>query len=162
MPRMVDLNATTYWWVTGEAEPATAAAVTAGVNISQYVVASTKVGPTSSDTVSEKSITDTSNAVVPVIGNYEGTLVLFRDLTAGAPTANDPLATIAAASGVVGWIVKRVGYASTVAAAAAQKVDRFKFMTDTPQKSGGEGDGYLKVTIPLLQQGSYKVEVALT
>lgn len=162
MARMVDLAATTYWWVAGATVPATAAAVTAGVNISQYVVASTRIGPTASDTVNEKSITDTSNSVVPIIGNYEGTLVLHRDLTAGAPTASDPLTTIASASGVVGWIVKRVGYASTVAAAAGQKVDRFLFMTDTPQKSGGEGDGYLKVTIPLLQQGTYSVEVALT
>ena len=162
MARMVDLATTTYWWVPGSTVPATAASVTAGVNISQYVVASTKVAPASSDTVSEKSITDTSNAVVPIIGNYEGNLVLFRDLTAGVATANDPLTTIGAASGVVGWIVKRVGFASTVAAAAAQKVDRYLFMTDTPQKSGGEGDGYLKVTIPLLQQGTYSVEVALT
>ena len=162
MPRMVDLATTTYWWVAGDAEPTTATATAAGVNFSQYVVATTKVGPVSSDTVNEKSITDTSNSVVPIIGNYEGNLVLFRDLTAGAPTANDPLTTIGAASGVVGWLVKRVGYTSTTAMAAAQKVDRFKFMTDTPQKSGGEGDGYLKVTIPMLQQGVYRTEIALT
>ena len=162
MPRMVDLAATTIVWVSGETEPVTAAAVTAGKNISEYVVASTKVAPASSDTVNEKSITDTSNAVVPIIGNYEGNLVLFRDLTAGAPTANDPMTTIGAASGVVGWIVKRVGYTSTTAMAAAQKVDRYKFMTDTPQPSGGEGDGYLKVTIPMLQQGVYRLQAALT
>lgn len=162
MARMVDLAATTYWWVAGTTKPTAATAVTAGANISQYVVASTRVGPTASDTVNEKSITDTSNCVVPIIGNYEGMLVLHRDLTSGAPTSNDPLTTIGATSGVVGWLVKRVGYASTVAAAAGQKVDMFLFMTDTPQKSGGEGDGYLKVTIPLLQQGQYSVELALT
>lgn len=162
MARMVDLATTTYVWVAGETEPVTAAAVTAGTNISAYVVASTKVGPTSSDTVNEKSITDTSNSVVPIIGNYEGTLVLHRDLTAGAPTANDPLTTIGKASGIVGWLVKRVGYTSTTAMAATQTVDRFKFMTDTPQKSGGEGDGYLKVTIPMLQQGVFRTEIALT
>src|SRR5665648_340816 len=146
MARMVDLAATTYWWVAGETEPTTAILVTAGTNIAADVIATTKVGPVSSDTVSEKTITDTSNAVVPIIGNYEGNLVMVRDLTAGAPTANDALISIGAVSGIVGWLVKRVGFASTVAAAATQKVDRFKFMTDTPQKSGGEGDGYLKVT----------------
>lgn len=162
MPRMVDLSVTTYWWVAGETEPTTAAALTAGTNISAFVVASTKVGPTASDTVSEKSITDTANVVIPTIGNYEGSLVMFRDLTAGAPTATDPLTTIGAASGIVGWLTKRVGYASTVAATAAQTVDRFKFMTDTPQKSGGEGDGFLKVTIPMQPQGLFRTEVALT
>lgn len=162
MARMVDLATTTYWWVAGETEPVTAAATAAGVNISQYVVASTKVGPTSSDTVNEKSITDTSNSVVPIIGNYEGTLVLHRDLTAGVPTATDPLTTIGKASGVVGWLVKRVGFVSTTTATAGHFVDRYKFMTDTPQKSGGEGDGYLKVTIPMLQQGVFRTEIALT
>jgi len=166
MPRMVDLAVTTYWWVPGDAGIAnvatpSAAVLTAGANISQYVVASTKIGMTPSDKVSEKSITDTSNADVPIIANYEGNLVMFRDLTAGVPTANDPLTTIASASGVVGWVVRREGFASTVAAAAAQKVDVFKFMTDNPQTSGGQGDGYLKATIPLLQQGSFKVAVAL-
>src|SRR5665647_3228559 len=119
---MVDLAVTKYAWVAGETEPSTAAACTAGADISAQVVASTKIGPTSSDTVNEKSITDTSNAVVPIIGNYEGNLVTFRDLTAGVPTASDPMTTIGAASGVVGWIVKRVGYASSVAFAAGQKV----------------------------------------
>ncbi len=162
MARMVDLATTTYWWVAGDTEPTTATAVNAGVNISAYVTSATKIGPVASDTVSEKSITDTSNAVVPIIGNYEGNLVLFRDLTSGAPTANDPMTTIGAASGVVGWVIKRVGFASTVAATSSHKVDKYKFMTDTPQPSGGEGDGYLKVVIPLLQQGTFKLQAALT
>lgn len=162
MARIVDLNVTTYWWVAGETEPTTAAAVTAGKNISQYTASTTDINPDASDTVSEKGITDTSNSAVPIIGNYHGTLVLFRDLTAGAPTADDPMTTIGAVSGVVGWIVRREGYASTVAATAAQKVDRFKFMTDSPQTSGGTGQGYLKVTIPMLQQGTFRQQVALT
>ena len=162
MPRMVDLATTTYWWTSGETEPTTAVLTAASVNISAYVVASTKFGSTSSDTVNEKSITDTQNSVVPIIGNSEATLVLFRDLTAGVPTANDPLTTIGKTSGIVGWITKRVGFVSTTAATAGHFVDRGKYMTDVPVKSGGEGDGYLKVTIPMLQQGVYRTEIALT
>jgi hypothetical protein len=167
MPRTVDLGTTTYWWVPGVAgiaNPAapTAAALTTTLNISNYVVTTTSVNPTASDTVTEKGITDVSNAVVPTVGNYEGTLVLFRDLAAGVPSANDPLTTIGATSGIFGWLVRRVGFASTVAATAAQKVDLFLFMTDSPQLTGGQDDGYLKVTIPLLQQGTFKLQVALT
>jgi len=163
---MVDLNVTTYWWIAGDAgianpDAVSAAVLTAAKNISAYVVSSTSVGPTSSDTVSEKGITDTSNAIVPIIGNYEGSLVLFRDFTAGVATANDPLTTIGATSGLVGWIVKRVGQGSAAAAAAAQKVDVYKFMTDVPVKSGGQGDGYIKVTVPLLAQGTFRVETTL-
>jgi hypothetical protein len=97
---------------------------------------------------------------VPTIGNYEVTLVGFRDMTTGAPTANDLLTTIGKASGIVGWIVRRTGYASTVAAAAAQLVDVFKVMTDTPQKTDSSG-GFLKVTIPMFQQGTFRTEIAL-
>lgn len=165
MARMIDLNVTTYWWVPAASitDPAaiSAAALTSAKNISQYVHASTRVGPTSSDTVSERGITDTANTVVPTIGNYEGTLVLFRDYDAGTVSANDPLTTIGGAAGIVGWVVKREGHSAATAAATAQKVDAYLFATDNPQKSGGQGDGYLKVTIPLHQQGRFKVESTL-
>lgn len=166
MPRMVDLNVTTYWWVPGVAgivnpDAISAAVLTAAKNISQYVVASTSVGPTSSDTVSEKGITDTSNAVVPIIGNYEANLVLFREMSAGVPSANDPLTTIGATSGIVGWIVKRIGQGSSAAAAAGQKVDAYLLMTDVPIPSGGQGDGYLKAVIGMLQQGTFRVQSTL-
>jgi len=166
MPRTADLGLTTYWWVPGVAGivnplSPSAAALTAAKNISQYVVTSTSVNPTSSDTISEKGITDTANASVPTVGNYEGTLVLFRDLAAGVPSVNDPLTTIGSVSGVVGWIVRRTGFTNLTAAAATQKVDLFLMMTDTPQKSGGTGDGYFKVTVPMLAQGVFGMEVAL-
>ena len=165
MARLIDLNVTTYWWVAAADITSTAAVSAAKLtntnNISQYVVSTTSIGPTASDTVNERSITDVSNVVVPTVGNYEGTLVLFRDYTTGAPTASDPLTTIAGTAGVTGWIVRRVGKASTAAATTGDKVDVFKFTTDNPQVSGGSGDGYIKATIPLLQAGTFKTEVAL-
>ena len=166
MPRMVDLNVTTYWWIPGVAgianpDAISAAVLTAAKNISVYTVATTNVGPTDSDTVSEKGITDTSNSEVPIIGNYQGMLNLFRDLAAGVATVNDPLTTIGATSGISGWIVKRIGQSSSTAAAASQKVDAYLFMTDVPVPGGGQGDGYLKVAIKLLQQGTYRLQTTL-
>lgn len=165
MPRMVDLNITTYWWLPEasitDPDAVSAALLTAAANISEYVVGSTRIGATASDTVSEKGITDVANVVVPTVGNYEGNLVAFRDFAAGVPTADDVLTTIAAASGVVGWIIRRVGMASTAAAVAAQDVEVYKFMTDNPQTSGGTGEGFLKATIPLLQQGVFRTSTAL-
>lgn len=161
MARLIDLNVTTYWWVAladiTDAAAVSAAKLTSTNNISAYVVSTTTCGPTSSDTVSEKSITDTANVVVPTIGNYEGSLVLFRDYTTGAPTANDVLTTITAVAGLVGWLVKRVGLPATTAAAATQKVSVYKFTTDNPQTSGGQSDGYIKATIPLLQAGTFAI-----
>lgn len=165
MPRMVDLNITTYWWVDEAAitdpDAISAAVLTAAANISEYVVGSTRIGAVASDTVSEKGITDVANVVVPTIGNYEGTLVAFRDFAAGVPSADDVLTTVANASGVVGWIVRRVGTASTETAAAAETVEAYKFMTDNPQTSGGTGEGFLKATIPLLPQGVFRTASTL-
>jgi hypothetical protein len=160
MPRLVDLSVTRYDWVPGAAglttpsSPKVTELVAGTVKaISAYVVTTTQLNPTASDTITEKGITDTNNAVVPTINNFEGHLDLFRDYTTGAPTANDPLTTIGSASGVVGWIVRRYGLPASTAWAVGQKIDVFYVMTDAPQQSGGQADGYLKVVIPLLQQG---------
>jgi hypothetical protein len=166
MPRIVDLGITKYVWVTGATGIANVNApvvteITGGVDISSFVVTTTHVAPTASDTTNEKSITDTSNVVVPTIGNYEGNLVLFRDYTSGAPTASVDLLATFSASGIVGYIVRRVGKASATAVATADKVDVFKFMTDSPQVMGGTGEGYLKLTVPLLQQGAFSTGVAV-
>ena len=162
MARIVDLNVTTYYWVPGDTGIAdvnapTAVEITAGENISQYVVTSTSVMPAASETVNERSVTDTANVVVPTIGNYEGTLVLFRDFTSGAATADDLLATFTGRP--VGFIVRRVGKPASTAVAASDVVDVFKFMADNPQTQGGTGEGYLKLTVPLLQQGVFAVGV---
>jgi len=164
MPRLVDLGVTKYVWLS--AAPASIAApttteLTAGKDISQYVVTTTAVGPTASDTVNERAITDTSNAVVPTIGNYEGNLVLFRDYTTGAPTASTDVMETFSAAGVVGWLVRRVGKPASTAFAASDVVEIYKFMTDTPQPSGGAGDGYLKLTVPLLQQGQFDIKAVV-
>lgn len=161
MPRIVDLGVTKYVWVEGDTGIAdvaapSAAAINAGKDISEFVVTTTSVGPTASDTVSEKAVTDTANAVVPTVGNYEGNLVLFRDFTAGVPTVDvDLLETFA--DGAVGFLVKRVGKSAAETVAAGDVLGVYKFRPDNPQPSGGEGDGYLKLTVPLLQQGLFKV-----
>jgi hypothetical protein len=159
MARIVDLNVTGYWFVPGVAGLTTPAGpkiteLSAGTvkALSPYVVTTTSINPTDSDTVSEKGITDTTNAVVLTIGNFDGSLVLFRDYTSGAPSANDPM-TIFTSSGVVGWIVRRLGKPAATALAVGDKVDVFLVMSDNPQQTGGQSDGYLKMTVPLKQQG---------
>ena len=166
MARIVDLNVTGYWWVPGSTGLTTPSApkiseLSAGTvkALSPYVVTTTTINPSASDTVSEKGITDTTNAVVMTIGNFEGTLVLFRDFTTGAPSANDPL-SIFTGSGVVGWVVRRLGKPASTALAVGDKVDVFLVMADNPQASGGANDGYLKLTVPLSQQGQMYLGVA--
>lgn len=162
MPRIVDLGVTRYDWVplvgglTTPSAPKVTELTAVGVKaISPFVVTTTKIAVESSDTVSEKGITDTSNAVVPTIGNYSGALNLFRDFTTGAPTTSVDLLETFGVSGVVGWLVRRLGLPATTAYAVGQKVDVFLFMTDNPDQTGGQADGYLKLMVPLLQQGTF-------
>lgn len=167
MARTVDLGITQCFWVPGDTGLTTPSApkateISAGKNISPYLVTTYDVGADASDTIDERAITDVANVVVPTVGNYHGTLVLFRDLTAGAPTADDPLTTIANAVGQVGWFCRRLGLPNSTAPASTQKMwEVYKFMTDTPQITGGTQSGYLKATIPLLQQGTFYLERTL-
>ena len=164
MARIVDLGVTKYVWVSGDAgitnvAAPSAAAANAGKDISPFVVTSTTVGPTASDTVNERAVTDTSNAVVPTIGNYEGTLNLFRDYTDGAPSTEDLLETFV--DGEVGFLIRRLGKPASDQFAAGDVVEVYKFRADNPQPQGGAGDGYLKLTVPLLQQGLFKVNAVV-
>lgn len=168
MARIVDLGVTQWLWIPGEDGIANELAPTVAeltgadvVNISHQVVTTTDVQVQASDTVNERSVTDVANVVVPTVGNYGGNLVLFRDYAAGVATANDPVTVIGSSVGVVGWLVKRVGKAASVAPSATDKVSVFLVMIDNPQLTGGQGDGYLKATFPLLQQGRFAIEKAV-
>ncbi len=166
MARTADLGVTKWLWIDDIAglldeNAPTVAELTAAVDISAYVLTTSDVQVQASDTINERSVTDVANVVVPTVGNYGGNLICFRDMAAGVPTANDPITVIGAEVGVVGWLVKRVGLASSTAVAAAQKVSSFLVMIDNPQLSGGQGDGYLKATFPLLQQGRFALEKAV-
>lgn len=167
MARIVDLGVTRYDWAPGASGITTpnapkltelsAAAVKA---ISAYVVTTSSVNPTASDTVSEKGITDVSNAVVPTVGNYEGSLTLFRDFTNGAPTAVLDLAGTFK-KGDVGWLIRRLGKPASEPLAVGDIVDVFLFMVDAVGKTGGQGEGYLKLNVTLLQQGSFAMDKAV-
>ncbi|RHA38740.1 phage tail tube protein [Cellulomonas rhizosphaerae] len=168
MPRTADLGVTKWVWIPGVAGIAdpnapTVAEVTAvaAKDISSYVVTTTDIQVQASDTVNERAVTDVTNAVIPTVGNYGGTLDTFRDFTTGAPSANDPLTVIGATVGVVGWLVKRVGKASALPLIATDKVSCFLVMIDNPQTTGGQGDGFLKAKFPILQQGRFSIEKAV-
>ncbi|PZR55223.1 hypothetical protein DNL40_02310 [Xylanimonas oleitrophica] len=169
MPRIVDLGVTQYLWIPGEngianeLMPDLSELTATGVkNISSQVVTTTTLDVEASDTVNERSVTDVANVVTPTVGNYAGSLVLFRDYENGEPTANDPLAVIGSSVGVIGWIAKRVGKPAAQAAAEGDEYDVYLVMIDNPQTTGGQGEGFLKATFPLLQQGRFKKGAKVT
>jgi hypothetical protein len=165
MAKMMSPN-TTIWWVTAPAynpDAPSAALLTAAANISCAVVSGYTLNPTDSDTDDSTSICDGANTEVPTYYNYEGNITFFRegDLV---NTTSDYAKAFAffkqrgAATG--GYLVRRIGYLSTVAAAAGQVVSSFKFINDNPQDVVEDG-GPIEFTVPFLPQGKMSLNVTL-
>jgi hypothetical protein len=161
MARLIDLAVTKVAWVVSIANvaaPAAAAELNAGTtkDLGVYLTTGYHVGMEDSDTVSEKSITETAQIDVPTIQKYSGMLELFRDFTTGAPSASDFTAIFAGAN-EAGYIVRRVGLPSSTAFASGQKMEVYKFVADPPHLTGGTGSGYVKGTVKLLPQGVFSL-----
>jgi hypothetical protein len=163
LPRMVDNGVTKLYWVAGEdgiadASAPTVAELDAGVDITCITVSTYEVHADASDTTDERAVCETANVVAPTIKNYTGELVLFRqiDATTFVPETDDPINVFE--FGEIGWFVRRLGAAYDTAWAANDQVETYKFMSDVPQIQGGTGEGYLKATVPLLQQGTFDIK----
>jgi len=157
MAKMMSPN-TAIWWIDGATAwdvnaPSTALLTTAR-NISCAVVAGYTLGVTDSDKDNSKSICDSANIDVPTRYNYDGTFTFFRDADNAATTSDFAKALAFFKTGkAAGWIVRRIGYSSTFAAAVGQKVSSFKFISDIPQDVVNDG-GPIQYTVKFLQQGS--------
>lgn len=164
MARLVDLTVTKVAWVPTIANPAapTAAELTgAGVkDLGPYLTTNYSLGAEDSDTVSERSITESAEIMVPTIQKYAGSLELFRDFTTGAPSTSD-FTTYFTGANESGYVVRRVGLPSSTAFAAAQKVEVYKFVADVPKLTGGTGSGYVKGTVKLLPQGVFSLNAVV-
>lgn len=165
MPRRVDLGVTKIHWVQGDTGITNVLAPTTtqlnagtSIDITCLLLSTYEVRADGSDTTNERAVCETANVVAPTVQNYTGTLPLFRqfDDTTNAPEADDALNVFT--FGAVGWFVRRIGKPYSTAWAAGDVVDVYKFAVDTPQVQGGTGDGYIKATIPLLQQGVFSVK----
>lgn len=165
MARLIDLAVTKIAWVPASvgianvAAPDVSSELTAvGVkDLGPYLTTNYKVGMEDSDTVSEKSITETAEIVVPTIQKYSGMLELFRDFTTGAPTAGTDFTSYFAGANEVGFIVRRTGLPSSTAFATGDVLEVYKFIADAPVFAPGSGSGYVKGTVKLLPQGVFSL-----
>lgn len=147
---------TTIWWVTDAAynpNAPSAALLTAAKNISCAIVNGYTVNPTESDTDDSKSICDAANVQTPTFRNYEGSITFFRDSDVTNIVSDYGKAfAFFRTKGTTGYIVRRLGKLSSVAAAAGDVVSSFKFINDNPQDVVNEG-GPIQFTVPFLPQG---------
>jgi len=160
MARLVDNGITRYdvFPVTadspGFANPLapTLAELNAGTNITLMVARATSINAEPSDTVNDPGVVETANIVVPSLANYAGTLVTFRSFTNG--TLDDEDLGEAIKPGTLFFLTRRLGKSYDVAYTAPDTINFLgKFLVDNFTTTGGTGDGYVKSTYPLLQQG---------
>lgn len=165
MAKMMSPN-TTIWWITDATynpDAPSAAKLLTAANISGAIVSGYTLNPTDSDVDDSTSIIDGANVEVPTYYNYEGNITFFRDADTTATTSDYAKAfaffkTKGTTAG--GFLVRRVGYASTVAAAAGQVVSSFKFINDYPQDVVEDG-GPIQYTVPFLPQGAMALRKTL-
>ena len=161
--KLVDLGITRVWWVTTVSDPIhiTAAEITGGKDLSSSLLPDYQFSADSSTTISERDITAVVDAETPTIGKIKGSLHLFRIFTTGGvPDTTDLESTFVGLPS--GWLVRRTGPPASTTIAAAQKVEIANFVADVPQKEGGAGTGFLKLTVPLLPQGLYYPSVTVS
>lgn len=171
MPKMMSPK-TTIWWVTDptfNSSSPSAALLTSTANISDAIESGYKLGPTKSDVDKSTAITDQANVDQRTLSNYQGSLTFFR---AGDPTDTTSsyyqafqffkqgLQTPAATR--FGWLVRRVGYPYTLAAAAGQVVDCFYFTLGDPIDVSGKKAAPIQFTMNFYQQGKMALSVPLS
>lgn len=163
MPRLVDQGVTKLVWVPGEdgiddPDAPLLSELMLGVDLTCQMVSTYEVRPDASDTTNERAVCETANVVTPTVQNYIGRFELFRqwDTQTQQWEGEDVLEYLE--FGDVGWFVRRLGLPHATPFADGQKLEVYKFMVDTPQTQGGTGSGYLKATVPLLQQGIFRLK----
>lgn len=124
-------------WITNPAyDPLnpSAALFSTATNISCAIETGYKLNPLKSDVNTKMTICDAAHVEAPVRYNYEGDLTFFREGDFNDTTS--PFAIAFAFFGTTrntGFLVRRIGSASSVAIAPGQKVDSFKFINDFPK-----------------------------
>lgn len=164
MAKMMSPN-TTIWWVPDSANwnplVPSAALLTAARNISCAVVSGYTLNATDSDVDDSTSICDGANVELPTYYNYEANITFFRESNLADVTSDYYKAfNFFKAGRQGGWLVRRVGYLSTVAAAATQVVSSYKVISDYPQDVVEDG-GPIEFTVPFLPQGNMDLNRAL-
>lgn len=112
-----------------------------------------RLSPTASETLQQSEFCEGSNASVPTKSNYEGSITVFRYLTAAglADALNDVAWDAAKIKGTTLHLADREGPLHDASGAAGQEYSYFEVISDHPQKPTDRG-GFIRREIPLYVQ----------
>ena len=160
---------TTIWWVPLSVgwDPTAPdhTKLTDARNISCAIDNGYKLGPGAPETDKSKSICESANVENRVAYTYEGSLTFFRegDLADNASAYARAFAFFkdGTQNGLnLGYLVRRVGYKNTVAAAVGHEVESYLFVPDNPKDEVADKTT-IKYSVTFKQQGSMELFVAL-
>lgn len=167
MGKMMNIRMITVWWVTDAAynpDSPSAAKLTNAANISCAIETGFKLGAVGSEKDTSSTICDNANAEAYTFYNYEGNLTFFREGDLSNTTSDFYKAFNFFKAGTAalqtGFLVKRIGYASTVAAAVGQLVSSYKFIPDNPADQD-DGTAPIRFSVKFNKQGKMAQHVAL-
>lgn len=162
MGKMMSPNTRIDWILDAAYDPAapSAAKFTAATNISCAIESGYTLNPTKSDLDTSTTICDVAKRETPTRYNYEGSLTFSREGDL-ADTTSDWAKAFAFFKNVptTGYLVRRTGMKSSVAVAAGQRVDSFKFVNDVPQDE--VDDNLVKYNVKFVQQGRMELNTAV-
>lgn len=132
------------------------------IKISGAVARGYTLAAADSDTTDDADIEQGANSETRGAQNYEVDISIFLEASPLVNTTSDYLLTEAylKTKGTSGWLVKRLGYLGTVAAAAGQEVSIFGVEVDNARIVNPES-GAIQKQIPFSPTGFMSLNVAL-
>lgn len=140
----------------------TAAEANAGVEAECFLTTESRLSATGSTTITEAAICEGTAANVPAQKQYEGNLVVFRDLDAstGLPTASgDEVFTTLSEFGTRLWVLVSKGPMYTEEFVAGHPYKLYEVVTDEPQEPT-DRNGSIKDVVPVFVQDGWRGAIA--
>lgn len=153
------------WWVPTAGGPASASAITfsqinAGVNLSCAIETGYKLNPLPSDKDPSRTICDAGNVDNFTFDNYDADLTFFRDNGVNAVAAFVNAWNLLKVPGQTGYLARRIGKLSTVAAATGDIFSVFAVESDQPIDLD-DGAAPIRFEVIFIPKGDMKTYFAI-
>jgi hypothetical protein len=107
-----------------------------------------QMGPSGSDTVTQKPLGTKGNVQVFTASNFDANLSILRSISDGEPDDNDTLYSAVGEKGVISYWFRRNHKLATIPLAVGDRGFIYECLSDDAQEQDGE-EGYIVTPVPL-------------